>query len=264
MAGYSIVLNLSGNAVTQTERLADSLWRAQASATRLATALGAVGTAARGIPARPIQGMGGVGGAGSVQAGALTEAIRQNTVVTRQNTVAERQNTAAHRRGNRNVIFSRGFGGSLGPFSWRASNIDAQLGPVASGLLKGANVAGMVTSAVFTIAKTAFKVIAGATLAPMALAGGTLAIGNSMLNSENMSQAIRLLSRRRQAQLSLGAATAERANVFADSLASSYGFDRSAMLSGMTVLTGAGIGGDLNNRITMGQAAELSKIGGLI
>lgn len=55
MASYRIVLNLSGNAVNRVERLADSLWRANVTAQRLATNLNLVGAAARGIPATPIR-----------------------------------------------------------------------------------------------------------------------------------------------------------------------------------------------------------------
>lgn len=54
MAGYSIVLNLSGNAVELTARLATNLALADKNATSLARSLATVSAAARSIPARPI------------------------------------------------------------------------------------------------------------------------------------------------------------------------------------------------------------------
>ena len=52
MAGYNIVLNLGGNAVSNSERLATNLAAAAANATTLASALRSVGAAYRSIPNR--------------------------------------------------------------------------------------------------------------------------------------------------------------------------------------------------------------------
>lgn len=55
MAGYSIILNLSGNAVDQTAKLAVNLALADKNAASLAKSLAAVSAAARSIPAKPIR-----------------------------------------------------------------------------------------------------------------------------------------------------------------------------------------------------------------
>lgn len=71
MAGYSIVLNLSGNAVSQTEKLAANLSLAATNAALLSARLAEVGAAARAIPARPIR----VGKASSVPSGAAPKGM---------------------------------------------------------------------------------------------------------------------------------------------------------------------------------------------
>lgn len=53
MAGYNIVLDLGGNAVSRSEKLAANLGVAAANATTLAAALRSVGTAAARCP-RPV------------------------------------------------------------------------------------------------------------------------------------------------------------------------------------------------------------------
>ena len=55
MAGYSIILNLSGNAVDQTAKLAVNLALADKNAASLAKSLAMVSAAARSIPAKPIR-----------------------------------------------------------------------------------------------------------------------------------------------------------------------------------------------------------------
>lgn len=113
MAGYSIILNLSGTAVDQTARLATNLALADKNATSLASSLAAVSAAARSIPARPITISSGVGRQRQTTAQTTTptvaraprsnrirfapavERVRANSVARRRTVVplAERRNT---------------------------------------------------------------------------------------------------------------------------------------------------------------------------
>lgn len=249
MASYSIVLNLSGNAVTRAEKLATVLATANANAAKLAANLAAVGGAARAIPANPIR-------------------IPYNSAVRAPN-IAQSASNAAHVNAGRNYtrhphtrIASYGYGFNIGGFSGRLSTIlqpdenGMLLGMDAGKLMRAANVSGIALS----LAKSVGKLVLKSTLYPNLLSGGTLFALTKVLQSEFIGRGVALNSRRLMAQNVLGA-DYEYANSQADFLASTYGIDRGITLGNIAALSGLNVG---KHEITPMHASEITRIGGLI
>lgn len=296
MAGYSIVLNLSGNAVTRTATLARNLELGATNAYKLARGLTQVGVAARSIPNMPkwvnsptstvrtIRGntvnspdamMMRAASSMNVAATKISAAAnrmsaaanRQTTAATRQTSAANKQNAAANRGHSRSgtaPFLSRGantpFGrvGQIFTFSDDASI----LGMNANKLLRGFNVASLAIGIVGAVGKAAIKVVAGSTLAPVAIGGVGIMAAIRALQSESFAEGVRLISRRHQSQLGLGRDFLQ-ADRNTDFLAASYGLDRSTTLSSINVLTGLGIGGT-DRKLSLSEATGLTKVGGLI
>ena len=282
MAGYNIVLDIGGNAVSRSEKLAANLGVAAANATTLAAALRSVGTAAAAIPSRTIR-VGAVPTGSSIRGrsyaadnGRFREYIqgmtRQSDVMRSMSRFYREQERDARSRYTRHrntKIMSYGTGFNVGGFSGRFSTIlqpDANgniLGMNAEELMRGVNAGAIATSMVGMIGKAVLKTMAYSTAAPFVVGGIGMKSLISMLQSEGFASGVRLISRRAQAQAGLGSAF-ERAQSNADALAASYGLDRSTSLSSINVLTGLGVGGSSDQKISLGQATRLTKIGGLI
>lgn len=282
MAGYNIVLDIGGNAVSRSEKLAANLGVAAANATTLAAALRSVGTAAAAVPARTIR-VGAVPTGSSIRGrsyaadnGRFREYIqgmtRQSDVMrsmARYYKEQERDARARYTRHRNTKIMSYGTGFNLGGFSGRFSTIlqpDVNgniLGMNAATLMKNVNTAAIATSIVGMVGKAVIKTMAYSTAAPFVIGGIGMKSLISMLQSEGFASGVRLISRRAQAQAGLGSAF-ERAQSNADALAASYGLDRSTSLSSINVLTGLGVGGSSDQKLSLGQATRLTKIGGLI
>lgn len=289
MAAYSIVLNLSGNAVSQAHKLSKTLGTAYSNSVKLAAGLKAVNAELRAMPSvytgtpaagshRTIKPFGRDDRLNAVAAQRLTAAAlsiqkaaaKLSIASNRQSAAATSQRAAARtsaaslrnhaRSGANNPYISRMLSTPYGNVGQVLTFSNPEVNAALSGVLKLRT--GILS--LISVLKVAAKATGFATLAPHAVAGGILAVGNNMLFSDNMDTAIQLISRRRQAQLSMGSEQAAAANRYADMLVAAHGFDRNAVLSNMTVMTGAGIAGDMNKRITLGQAAELSKAAGLI
>lgn len=161
MAGYNIVLDIGGNAVSRSEKLAANLGVAAANATTLAAALRSVGTAAAAIPSRTIR-VGAVPTGSSIRGrsyaadnGRFREYIqgmtRQSDVMRSMSRFYREQERDARSRYTRHrntKIMSYGTGFNLGGFSGRFSTIlqpDANgniLGMNAEKLMRGVNVGG--------------------------------------------------------------------------------------------------------------------------
>lgn len=282
MAGYNIVLDLGGNAVSRSEKLAANLGVAAANATTLAAALRSVGTAAAAVPARTIR-VGAVPTGSSVRGrsyaadnGRFREYIQGMTrqsdamrAMSRFYKEQERDARARYTRHRNTKIMSYGTGFNLGGFSGRFSTIlqpDASgniLGMNAGALMKNVNTAAIATSIVGMVGKAVVKTMVYSTAAPFVTGGIGMKSLISMLQSEGFASGVRLISRRTQAQAGLGQGF-ERAQLNADALAASYGLDRSTSLSSINVLTGLGVGGSSDQKLSLGQATRLTKIGGLI
>lgn len=283
MAGYSIVLNLKGNAVERTEKLSLTLAQAAKNATLLASKLSEVNVAARTIPSRSIRvgNVSQVAGASqanfakslavastaaNVNAKAQTAAATAATAnATAQRASARATNYTRHRSTR---IASYGTGFNIGGFSGRLSTIlqpdaNGQLfGLNAAKLAKSLNIAGIVSEVFKQVSKAIIKTVAYSTAAPFALGGGILLTSLRALRSESFAEGVRLISRRHQANLALGEAYAQ-ADINTDFLASTYGLDRSTALSSINVLTGLGVGGT-DRKLTLNEATGLTKVSGLI
>lgn len=283
MAAYSIVLNLSGSAVSRSATLAKNFDLAATNATKLATALSAVNAVSRAIPNRTIR-VSGVGGvqnsqttaAANAQLRAAAAQTRAATVQTRaataQTAAARAQTKSAYtqnytrHRSTRIASFGSGF--SFGPFSGRLSTIlqpDANgqiAGLDAAKLIKGVNIAGIAAELVKKIGTSVYKVIKYSTVVPPALAATGLSVAIRTLQSESFAEGTRLISRRHQARLGLGKQFLQ-AEANTDFLAQAYGFDRSTTLSSINTLTGLGIGGG-QYKLNLAEATGLTKVGGLI
>lgn len=238
MSGYRIVLNLTGNASKKVDRLANDLVRADVAAGSLARNLGRVAAASRGV--------------GRIRSGSYGSPTG-----------------APHYTRHRSTrILSYGTGFNVGGFSGRFSNIlqpDASgniMGMNANRLMRGANIASLATTLVTKVAKVAMKTIATATITPLAIGGGGMLMAIRALQSESFAEGVRLISRRHQAKLGLGA-DFERGQSSADFLSKAYGFDRSTTLSSINVLSGMGVGGTAR-KLSVGEATGLTKVGGLI
>lgn len=282
MAGYNIVLDIGGNAVSRSEKLAANLGVAAANATTLAAALRSVGTAAAAIPSRTIR-VGAVPTGSSIRGrsyaadnGRFREYIqgmtRQSDVMRSMSRFYREQERDARSRYTRHrntKIMSYGTGFNVGGFSGRFSTIlqpDANgniLGMNAEKLMRGVNVGAIATSMVSMIGKAVLKTMAYSTAVPLAVGGLGIRAMIGMLQSEGFASGVRLISRRHQARAGLGVGY-EQANSNADFLAASYGLDRSTALSSINVLTGLGVGGAGNTKVSLAQATNLTKVGGLI
>lgn len=282
MAGYNIVLDIGGNAVSRSEKLAANLGVAAANATTLAAALRSVGTAAAAIPSRTIR-VGAVPTGSSIRGrsyaadnGRFREYIqgmtRQSDVMRSMSRFYREQERDARSRYTRHrntKIMSYGTGFNLGGFSGRFSTIlqpDANgniLGMNAEKLMRGVNAGAIATSMVGMIGKAVLKTMAYSTAVPLAVGGLGIRAMIGMLQSEGFASGVRLISRRHQARAGLGVGY-EQANSNADFLAASYGLDRSTALSSINVLTGLGVGGAGNTKVSLAQATNLTKVGGLI
>lgn len=268
--GYSIVLNIGGNAVRSAMRLADELTRANVAAQSLAATLPAINmglknmSSLRGISPAQIKAA-GVAQSSLVkaQAAAAAQQARAAAAVTARQTQAAAA-ARNHSRRQSDPFLSTGFNtpfGRLGRIFTFGEN-ETFLGMNTTKMLRAFNIAGIATQLATSIGKTMLKVVAGSTIAPIAIGGGGLMSALRALQSESFAEGVRLISRRHQAQLGLGAAY-EQANRNTDFLAASYGLDRSTALSSINVLTGLGVGGT-GRQLSLGEATGLTKVGGLI
>jgi len=245
MAGYRIVLNLTGTASRKVDKLANDLVRANVAAASLAGNLGKVAIASRGVGT--IRSRGAAGG----------HPYRGR--------YASQPGQTRHRS---TKILSYGSGFNFGGFGGRFSTIlqpndqGRLFGMDAGRLMRGANLASIATSMIKSVGKIVLKTMLAATVAPMLLGGGAVMGAMRALQSESFAGGVRLISRRHQARLGLGAEF-ERGQSSADFLSQAYGFDRATTLSSINVLTGMGVGGT-DRKLTMRDATGLTKVGGLI
>ena len=226
MADYNIVLNLSGNAVERAEKLALYLERANTAARSLATSLAAVGSASRNIP--------------------------------KENVKAVSSEAKAHQRHARAGIRSSGVGFSIGGYSTRWSMI-TDASPEFIPML---NTAGIVKSLAGSVIKLVGKAVIGSTAYSYGAGGLLTLVGAKILTSEGMAEAIRIRQRRRHAAMGLGENYAV-AEGYANRLATEYGLERSTTISSLNVLSGLRIG-STGQKVNLGMAAGLSKVGGFI
>lgn len=260
MAGYNIVLNLGGNAVSNSERLATNLAAAAANATTLASALRSVGAAYRSIPNRRFT---------------VPSAPRQNRPYTRPLRTAPRPATAhpyaqgaPYTRHRSTRIASWGYGFSLGGFNARLSSVlqpdenGMLFGMDAGRLMRGVNVAGIAGNIMTSIGRALFKATKMATFSGPMIAGGVMTAALRVLQSDWFAEGAKLISRRHQTREGMGPQY-EQTLRNADIISAAYGLDRSTTLSSINVLAGLGVGAN-NRKITLGEATGLTKVGGLI
>lgn len=260
MAGYNIVLNLGGNAVSNSERLATNLAAAAANATTLASALRSVGAAYRSIPNRRFT---------------VPSAPRQSRPYARPLRTASRPATARpyaqgapYTRHRSTHIASWGYGFSLGGFNARLSSVlqpdenGMLFGMDAGRLMRGVNVAGIAGNIMTSIGRALFKATKMATFSGPMIAGGVMTAALRVLQSDWFAEGAKLISRRHQAREGMGPQY-EQTLRNADIISAAYGLDRSTTLSSINVLAGLGVGAN-NRKITLGEATGLTKVGGLI
>lgn len=260
MAGYNIVLNLGGNAVSNSERLATNLAAAAANATTLASALRSVGAAYRSIPNRRFT---------------VPSAPRQSRPYARPLRTASRPATARpyaqeapYTRHRSTRIASWGYGFSLGGFNARLSSVlqpdenGMLFGMDAGRLMRGVNVAGIAGNIMASIGRALFKATKMATFSGPMIAGGVMTAALRVLQSDWFAEGARLISRRHQTREGMGPQY-EQTLRNADIISAAYGLDRSTTLSSINVLAGLGVGAN-NRKITLGEATGLTKVGGLI
>lgn len=260
MAGYNIVLNLGGNAVSNSERLATNLAAAAANATTLASALRSVGAAYRSIPNRRFT---------------VPSAPRQSRPYARPLRTASRPATARpyaqgapYTRHRSTHIASWGYGFSLGGFNARLSSVlqpdenGMLFGMDAGRLMRGVNVAGIAGNIMTSIGRALFKATKMATFSGPMIAGGVMTAALRVLQSDWFAEGAKLISRRHQTREGMGPQY-EQTLRNADIISAAYGLDRSTTLSSINVLAGLGVGAN-NRKITLGEATGLTKVGGLI
>lgn len=280
MAEYSIILNLTGNAVERTEKLAAALGLAAANATTLAQALRTVGTVSASMPTRTIRvgaapaGRGSYTGTGRSDPAfreyiaSLTrrsDALRSMSAYYRE---LERESTTQYRRHRSTRIFSYGTGFRMGGFSGRFSTIlqpDADgriLGVDAESFMSRANALGIATGIITSIGKAIVKAMAKVTVGQYATGAIGMFAMNRILMSEGMAEGVRIIQRRNQARLGMGDEFL-RAQESADLLASNYGLERSVALSTINVLTGLRVG-TKGRTLNVSDATALTRVGGLV
>lgn len=280
MAEYSIILNLTGNAVERAEKLAAALGLAAANATTLAQALRTVGSVSASIPTRTIRvgaapaGRGAYTGTGRSDPAfreyiaSLTrrsDALRSMATYYRE---LERENATQYRRHRSTRIFSYGTGFRMGGFSGRFSTIlqpDANgriLGIDAESFMSRANALGIATGIVTSIGKAIVKAVAKVTIGQYATGAIGMFALNRILMSEGMAEGVRIIQRRNQARLGMGDEFL-RAQESADLLASNYGLERSVALSTINVLTGLRVG-TKGRTLNVSDATALTRVGGLV
>lgn len=260
MAGYNIVLNLGGNAVSNSERLATNLAAAAANATTLASALRSVGAAYRSIPNRRFT---------------VPSAPRQSRPYARPLRTASRPaparpyaQEAPYTRHRSTRIASWGYGFSLGGFNARLSSVlqpdenGMLFGMDAGRLMRGVNVAGIAGNIMTSIGRALFKATKMATFSGPMIAGGVMTAALRVLQSDWFAEGAKLISRRHQTREGMGPQY-EQTLRNADIISAAYGLDRSTTLSSINVLAGLGVGAN-NRKITLGEATGLTKVGGLI
>lgn len=260
MAGYNIVLNLGGNAVSNSERLATNLAAAAANATTLASALRSVGAAYRSIPNRRFT---------------VPSAPRQSRPYARPLRTASRPaparpyaQKAPYTRHRSTRIASWGYGFSLGGFNARLSSVlqpdenGMLFGMDAGRLMRGVNVAGIAGNIMTSIGRALFKATKMATFSGPMIAGGVMTAALRVLQSDWFAEGAKLISRRHQTREGMGPQY-EQTLRNADIISAAYGLDRSTTLSSINVLAGLGVGAN-NHKITLGEATGLTKVGGLI
>lgn len=244
MANYNIVLNLSGNAVSRAEKLANALARADVSAKSLAVSLRALGSVAQTIPTRTIR---------------VSEARPTSRPVT---------DTGSYTRHKYSRVGSYGYGFSIGGFSARLSTIlqpDENgniLGINAAKLSKALNITGLAMSVASAVGKGLIKAVASTTFANYAIGGLGTMFMTRLLMSEGMSEGVRIIQRRNQAKLGLGESFLQ-AQQNADLLAQNYGLDRSQAISAINVLSGLKIA-KTGQKLSVNDATYLTRVGGLI
>ena len=277
MAGYNIVLNLGGNAVSNSERLATNLAAAAANATTLASALRSVGAAYRSIPnrrftvpsaprqsrpyARPLRTASRPAPARPYAQGALRTASRPAPA-------RPYAQGAPYTRHRSTRIASWGYGFSLGGFNARLSSVlqpdenGMLFGMDAGRLMRGVNVAGIAGNIMTSIGRALFKATKMATFSGPMIAGGVMTAALRVLQSDWFAEGAKLISRRHQTREGMGPQY-EQTLRNADIISAAYGLDRSTTLSSINVLAGLGVGAN-NRKITLGEATGLTKVGGLI
>lgn len=282
MAEYSIILNLTGNAVERTEKLAAALGLAAANATTLAQALRTVGTVSASIPTRTIRVGAAPAGLGSYTGtGRSDPAFREYIASLTRRSDALRSMSAYYRELEREMktspnytrhkssrIFSFGTGFRLGGFSGRLSTIlqpDAEgkiFGIDADALIGAANVKSIAAGILKSIVKPVVKAMAKVTVGQYATGAIGMFALNRILMSEGMAEGVRIIQRRNQARLGMGDEFL-RAQESADLLASNYGLERSVALSTINVLTGLRVG-TKGRVLNISDATALTRVGGLV
>lgn len=255
MAEYSIILNLTGNAVERAEKLAAALGLAAANATTLAQALRSVGSASATIPNRTIRVKADRrSGPPSSTGGGIRETLSQRDPI--------------YTRHRSTRILSYGSGFRIGGFSGRLSTIlqpDADgkiLGIDADVLVGAANVRSIAAWILKSIVKPVVKAMAKVTVGQYATGAIGMFALNRILMSEGMAEGVRIIQRRNQARLGMGDEFL-RAQESADLLASNYGLERSVALSTINVLTGLRVG-TKGRTLNVSDATALTRVGGLV
>lgn len=250
MASYSIILNLAGNAQERMSKLSRTIQGANTQAKSLHKTLVAIGVASRLIDMRGFRIPSGGGGGGSA------------------NPLYRRERDVNYTRHRATRIASWGTGFSIGGFTGRLSTIIQPdingkiFGMDAARLMKGVNIAGIATNVMTSIGKALLKTTAFTTIGTYAVGAGVNRLFTNLLMSEGMAQGVRIIQRRNQARLGLGASFL-RAQEYADALARDYGLERSASISSLNVLAGLKVG-TTGNKLSLQHAAALTRVGGLI
>lgn len=122
--------------------------------------------------------------------------------------------------------------------------------------------AGAIATAVGKLVQTWAKLAIPSTIYNLGSGTFVNSMFRRLLMSEGMAEGVRIVQRRRQAQLGLGPEYTA-AQTRADELASDYGLERSTVLSSINVLSGLKVG-STGQRLGIGTATAITRIGGLI
>jgi len=277
MASYSIVLNLSGNAVSNAQKLAKALGEANTYAGRLTTNLATLQGVMRGMPAMPqFQGSTASGRPSTPKLGTLFDAYG-----TQIRPIQQSKSSASSPAGggtnpsskpskrwqDDNMMLSYGVGPN--GFSWRATSIlrpdehGKIFGMDAANLMRNINIAAIAGNVMKNIGESLFNITKTATIMPLKLTGQALQMGAKVVQSQQFADGVRLNMRRDRAKMIHGGEVGEMMQREADTLAASWGFERSAMLGSMMAMTGMSIMGG-TRKLTFSEAAHLTKAGGFI
>lgn len=269
MAEYSIILNISGNAIAQTAKLEKHLTAAEAKAASLSATMRGVTQTSNGMSVLRSQLSGVNTQLRDVERNAKRALTQLNRVKRKGIPYTPVAGTRARQRtGGAERFMNYGTTFSLGGFSSTFSTI---LKPDENGMLFGldatkliskVNYAAIAGNIMGAIGKALLKITAVSTAAMPAMGALGLAKMTQLLMSEGMAQGVRIIQRRNQARAGLGEAYLEAQNA-ADMLAANYGLERSVAISSLNVLTGMKVGSQ-GQRLSIKDATALTRIGGLV